>query len=132
MVCGLSVLVPLSLRKGAQSRVIESLLVRKQMEQLLEANSLEIHSPANALRAEALCRYHQSRDYEERITSLVERNLEGMNEAYTAGQSSLNDLFPSQSQRLKIQSAHFEMVSDFEQALVEWKAASARNLKAAG
>ena len=57
-----------------------------------------------------------------------EDNLAKMNAAYGAGQVSLNELFRSQEQRVKIQSAHLTMVHDYRQALVEWEAATARNI----
>lgn len=125
---GLSVSVPLPMKKRSESELKERVLVRRQMEQMRDAASLELRSKARAMREEAAHLYHQSLEFQEKITSLVELNLKEMSEAYGAGQVSLNEVFRSQSQRLKIQSAHLEMVRDYEQALVEWRAAVAGNL----
>ncbi|MDQ8184170.1 TolC family protein [Pelagicoccus sp. SDUM812002] len=125
---GVSVSIPLPLKKRNESRLKESLLERQQMLQMREAVSLDLRSKARAMREEASHLYHQSLEFQEKITSLVELNLKEMAEAYGAGQVSLNEVFRSQSQRLKIQSAHLEMVRDYEQALVEWRAAVAKNI----
>lgn len=125
---GFRVSVPLPIKRRTESLVKESVWVRRQMEQMREAASLELRSKARALREEASHLYHQSLEFQDKITSLVELNLEEMGEAYRAGQISLSDLFRTQGQRLKIQSAHLEMVRDYEQALVEWRAATARNI----
>ncbi len=125
---GVSVSVPLPLKRRSESLVKESVWVRRQMEQMRKATSLELRSKARAMREEASHLYHQSLEFQEKITTLVDLNLEEISEAYRSGQISLNDLFRSQGQRLKIQSAHLEMVRDYEQALVEWRAATARNI----
>lgn len=125
---GLSVSVPLPLKRRSESLVKESVWFRRQMEQMQEATSLELRSKARAMREEASHLYHQSLEFQEKITSLVDLNLEEVSKAYAAGLISLNDLFRTQGQQLKIQSAYLEMVRDYEQALVEWRAATARNL----
>ncbi len=125
---GVAVSIPLPLRDRSQSLVRESLSLKSQREAELAARSLELRSRESALRKQVNGLYAQATYYETSITSLVEQNLEEMSEAYSAGQISLNELFRSQSQRLKIQSAHLEMVRDYEQAIAEWKAATTRNL----
>ncbi|MDQ8200816.1 TolC family protein [Pelagicoccus enzymogenes] len=125
---GLSVSIPLPMKRRNESSLKESVLARRQMEELRDAVSLELRSKARASREEAAHLYHQSREFQEKITALVEINLKEMAEAYGAGQVSLNEVFQSQGQGLKIQSAHLRMVRDYEQALAEWRAAVAKNL----
>lgn len=125
---GVSVSIPLPVRGRHKGLERESLSILAQRQSELAARSLELLNAAASLREEVLSLYRQASHYETNITPLVERNHKEMAEAYSAGQISLNELFRSQSQRLKIQSAHLEMVRDYEQAWVEWKAATARNL----
>lgn len=127
-VLGFSVSVPLPMKKRSESLHRESVLERRQMEQLRDAVSLELRSKARAMREEAAHLYLQSLEFQEKITTLVEINLKEMAEAYAAGLVSLNEVFRSQGQGLKIRSAHLEMVRDYEQALVEWRAAVAKNI----
>ena len=51
-----------------------------------------------------------------------------MNAAYSAGQVSLAELFRSQEQGLRMQSAQLTKLHDFEQAMIRWKAATAQVL----
>ena len=55
----------------------------------------------------------------------MERNLAEMNTAYGAGQIDLVELFRSQEQGLRVQSAQLAKLHDFEQAMIRWKAATA-------
>lgn len=126
---GVSVSVPLPLRKGSRGLELERLQYRKQASEELEAISLALRSEAETLRGKVMSLYRQATHYETNVTQLVDQNLKEMNEAYGSGQISLSDLFRSQSQSLRIQSAHLAMVRDYKRALVEWKAATARNLE---
>ncbi len=125
---GLAVSIPLPLRDRSRGLERESLSLQRQREAELAALSLELRNAAAALREEVMSLAEQASYYETNITPLVEQNLKEMTEAYSSGQISLNELFRSQSQRLKIQSTHLEMVRDYEHAMAEWKAATAQNL----
>ena len=68
--------------------------------------------------------YKQVYEYDHGVTQIVEQNLNDMNVAYESGLVSLTDLFRSQEQRLKIEFFQLTMLHDYEQALVDWKAAT--------
>lgn len=125
---GVSVSIPLPVRKRYEPALKESVAKQGQLHAELQATSLDLRTRADSLRQQALSLYEQARHYETNITQLVEDNLKKMNAAYGAGQVSLNELFRSQERRVKIQSAHLTMVHDYRQALVEWDAAAARNI----
>lgn len=125
---GVSVSIPLPIRKRYEPAVRENVSRQNQMRAQLEATALELRNQANALSAKALSLYQQAEHYEKSVTKLVERNLEQMNSAYGAGLINLNQLFRSQERRLKIQSAYLTMVHDYQQAVVEWHAATAQNI----
>ena len=72
--------------------------------------------------------YQQARGYDQNLTQLVEKNIVEMNAAYSAGQVSLAELFRSQEQGLRLQSAQLTKLHDFEQAMIRWKAATAQVL----
>lgn len=125
---GVSVSIPLPLRDRSRGLLQESLSVKAQREAELAAASLSLRNKAAALQEEAMSRFRQASHYQKNITMLVEQNLAEMSDAYSSGQVSLSELFRSQSQALKIRSAQLSMARDYEQALVNWKAATARNL----
>jgi len=125
---GVSVSIPLPVRNRYEPALKVSVAKQGQLQAELQATSLDLRTQAESLRQQALNLYEQAKHYETNITQLVEDNLEKMNAAYGAGQVSLNELFRSQEQRVKIQSAHLTMVHDYRQALVEWEAATARNI----
>ncbi len=125
---GLSVSIPLPLRKRYEPATRERVAKQSQLKSELEATSLELRNAAAAQKAKALKLYEQAQLYETNMTHLVEQNLEQMNSAYGAGLVDLNELFRAQEQRLKIQSAHLTMAHDYQQALVEWRAVTALNI----
>jgi len=125
---GISVSIPLPVRNRYEPKLKASVARRGQLQIKLQATSLDLRTRAESLRQQALSLYEQARHYESNITQLVEDNLNKMNAAYGAGQVSLSELFRSQERRVKIQSAHLTMVHDYRQALVEWEAATARNI----
>ena len=70
--------------------------------------------------------YQQAREYDQHLTQLVAKNLAEMKSAYGAGQINLVELFRSQEQGLRVQSAQLTKLHDFEQAIIRWKAATAQ------
>lgn len=125
---GVSVSIPLPVRNYYDPMVKENVSRRSRLQAELEAVSIELRNQIDALSEQARSLFVQARHYETHITGLVDENLQELNAAYGAGLISLNELFRSQEQRLKIQSAYLTMVHDYQQALVEWRAATATNL----
>lgn len=126
---GVSVSIPLPARNHYDPIVKQNLTKQAQLQAEIEALSIELRNNLESLREQALNLYLQASHYETNITQLVEQNLQELNAAYSAGLISLNELFRSQEQRLKIQSAYLTMVHDYQQALVEWRAATATNFE---
>jgi outer membrane protein, heavy metal efflux system len=121
---GVSVSIPLPFNNRNQGRVQESRAYQRQIELELEAVSLETRSLAQSLNEKVESLYKQVYEYDHGVTQIVEQNLSDMNVAYESGLVSLTDLFRSQEQRLKIEFFQLTMLHDYEQALVDWKAAT--------
>jgi hypothetical protein len=85
-----------------------------------------VRSEAHTQATLAVSLYQQARDYDQRLTQLVEKNLAEMKSAYGAGQINLVELFRSQEQGLRVQSAQLTKLHNFEQAMIRWKAATAK------
>ena len=121
---GVSVSIPLPFNNQNRGRIQESRAYQRQIELELEAVSLETRSIAQSLMQKVNSLYKQVYEYDHGVTQIVEQNLNDMNVAYESGLVSLTDLFRSQEQRLKIEFFQLTMLHDYEQALVDWKAAT--------
>jgi cobalt-zinc-cadmium efflux system outer membrane protein len=124
---GVSVSIPLPFNNRNEGRVQESRAYQRQIELELEAVSLDTRSLAQSLKEKVGSLYKQVYEYDHGVTQIVEQNLRDMNVAYESGLVSLTDLFRSQEQRLKIEFFQLTMLHDYEQALVDWKAATNQN-----
>ncbi|WOO42973.1 TolC family protein [Rubellicoccus peritrichatus] len=125
---GIGVSIPLPIVNQNRGGIDASRAFRQQVKLEREAVSLQIENRAELLRERALQLYQQAAHYEANITELVDSNLSEMNDAYAAGQIDLRDVFRSQEQQLKIQSANLAILRDYEQTLINWEAATASNL----
>lgn len=123
---GVGVSIPLPLMNRNNGAIEASIAQLQRIRYELDSVSAKIRSDARSQRERVLHLYAQTRDYETNLTQLVEKNLRDMTAAYGAGQVSLTELFRSQEQGLKIQSTHLAMLHDFEQAMINWKAATAQ------
>jgi outer membrane protein TolC len=94
----------------------------------LNAVSLRLKNEAETLRRNAEATYRQITKYKESAVSLVEQNLEDINNAYAQGQVDLGEVFRVQEQHLNIQTAQLELLHELEQILIEWRAATGNNL----
>ena len=126
---GIGVSIPLPLNNQYRGAIAEGRAYRRQVEKEMDAVSLNIHNQAEALRKKASALYAQAFNYRQNITLLVDQNLKDMNAAYSSGQISLTELFRSQEQRLKLQSTYLSMIKEFEITLIDWEAATSRNIK---
>ena len=125
---GVGVWIPLPLldRKGGAIRA--SRAKQRQLKYGLDRVGLEVRSEARTQATRAATLYQQAHDYDLNLTQLVDKNLSEMNTAYSAGQINLAELFRSQEQGLRVQSAQLTKLHDFEQAMIHWKAATAQVL----
>ncbi|MGJ8651916.1 MAG: TolC family protein [Opitutaceae bacterium] len=121
---GVGVSIPLPLLDRKKGAIQASRAEQRRLQYELDRVELKVRSEARtqALRVASL--YQQARDYDQRLTQLVEDNLSAMNDAYGAGQISLVELFRSQEQGLRVQSTQLEKLRDLEQAMINWKAAA--------
>ena len=124
---GVGVSIPLPLMDRNDGAIEASRAQQRQMKYELEYVGSKLRSAAKIQRARALSLYTQAQDYQTNLTQLVNKNVADMNTAYSAGQISLTELFRAQEQALKIQSTHIEMLHDYEQAMIYWKAATAQH-----
>lgn len=125
---GVGVSIPLPLLDRKEGAILASRAEHRQLKYELDSVGLKVRSEARtqAMRARSL--YQQARDYERNLTQLVAKNLDEMEAAYSAGQINLAELFRSQEQGLRVQSAQLTKLHDFEQAMIHWKAATAQVL----
>ena len=123
---GVGVSIPLPLMNRNNGSIEASRAQQHQFKYELKAVGAKIHSEARSQRDRVINLYAQTRDYQAGLTQLVEQNFIDMTAAYGAGQVSLAELFRSQEQALKIKSTHLAMLHDFEQARINWKAATAQ------
>jgi cobalt-zinc-cadmium efflux system outer membrane protein len=122
---GLGVSIPLPLMNRNQGAIAANRAQQRRFAYELSYTGSKIRNEARVQRELVLSLYVQVSGYETSLTQLVEENLANMNAAYSAGQIGLTELFRSQEQALKIQSAHLAMLHDYEQAMIDWKAATA-------
>ena len=124
---GVGVSIPLPLMDRNNGAIEASRAQQRQMKYELDYVGSKLRSTAKIQRERALNLYTQAQDYQTNLTQLVNKNVADMNTAYSAGQISLTELFRAQEQALKIQSTHIEMLHDYEQAMIYWKAATAQH-----
>ncbi|MDG1302461.1 MAG: TolC family protein [Opitutae bacterium] len=123
---GVGVSIPLPLLDRKEGALQASRAEQRQIKYELDRVGLEVRSEAHTQAARATSLYQQALSYDQNLTQLVEKNLTEMNAAYAAGQINLAELFRSQEQSLSMQSAQLTKLHDFEQAMIRWKAATAR------
>ena len=123
---GVGVSIPLPLLDRKQGAILASRAEQRQLKYELDRVGLEVRSEAHTQATLAVSLYQQARDYDQHLTQLVEKNLAEVKSAYGAGQINLVELFRSQQQGLRVQSAQLTKLHDFEQAIIRWKAATAQ------
>ena len=123
---GVGVSIPLPLLDRKQGAILASRAEQRQFKYELDRVGLEVRSEAHTQATLAVSLYQQARDYDQHLTQLVEKNLAEVKSAYGAGQINLVELFRSQQQGLRVQSAQLTKLHDFEQAIIRWKAATAQ------
>ena len=123
---GVGVSIPLPLLDRKQGAILASRAEQRQFKYELDRVGLEVRSEAHTQATLAVSLYQQARDYDQHLTKLVEKNLIEIKSAYGAGQINLVELFRSQQQGLRVQSAQLTKLHDFEQAIIRWKAATAQ------
>ncbi len=124
---GIGVSIPLPLHDQNRGEIEASRFYEQQIRYELNAVSLNLKNEAETLRRNAEATYRQATKYKESAVSLVEQNLEDINNAYAAGQVDLGEVFRVQEQHLNIQTAQLELWHELKQILIEWRAATARN-----
>ncbi len=125
---GIGVSIPLPLHDQNRGEIEASRFREQQIRYELNAVSLRLKNEAETLRRNAEATYRQATKYKESAVSLVEQNLEDINNAYAAGQVDLGEVFRVQEQHLNIQTAQLELWHELKQILIEWRAATALNL----
>jgi cobalt-zinc-cadmium efflux system outer membrane protein len=125
---GIGVSIPLPLRSNYRGEVEASRFREKQIYHEMNAMSLQLQNDAEALRSNAAAAYKQASSYKESALKLVEQNHKDINAAYAAGLVDLGEVFRVQEQHLNIQTAQLELWHELKQILIEWRAATARNL----
>ena len=125
---GIGVSIPIPLHDQNRGEIEASRFREQQVRYELNAVSLRLKNEAETLRRNAEATYRQATKYKESAVSLVEQNLEDINNAYAAGQVDLGEVFRVQEQHLNIQTAQLELWHELKQILIEWRAATALNL----
>lgn len=125
---GIGVSIPLPWLDRKEGAIQASRAERRQFKYELDRVGLELRSEASTQATRVMSLYQQAREYERNLTQLVAKNLSEMNAAYGAGQIDLVELFRSQEQGLRVQSAQLTKLHDFEQAMIRWKAVTAQVL----
>jgi len=122
---GLSLPLPLNNRNQSDIATRRADCTRLQWE--LKALEAKLLAEASTEQAMVERIYAQAMDYQSRITPTVASNLEVMKNAYTAGQIGLTELFRTQEQGLRIQSAQLQLMRELAESLSRWRAASGQN-----
>jgi len=125
---GIGFSIPLPIHNQNRGEIEASRAYRRQVEYELGAITLAIRSRADVYTKRVLRLYQQAMEYQENVTTLVEQNTADIHAAYSAGQLDLTDLLRAQEQALTIESTQLDLVRDYELTVVEWQAATARNL----
>lgn len=124
---GIGVSIPLPMHDQNRGEIEANRFRERQIHHELNAISLRLKNEAATLQSNAEATYRQATKYKESAVSLVEQNLEDINNAYAAGQVDLGEVFRVQEQHLNIQTAQLELWHELKQILIEWRAATARN-----
>jgi len=125
---GIGLSIPLPLHDRNRGEIEASRARERQIRFEMSAVALRLQNEAEALRQNAQSTFQQAYEYKEQALSLVEQNLDDINDAYAAGLVDLGEVFRVQEQHLSIQTAQLELWHEFQQILIEWRAATARNL----
>ncbi len=121
---GVGLSIPLPLLDRKEGAILAGRAEQRQLKYELDRVGLEVRSESHTQATRAVSLYQQAREYEGNLTQLVAKNLAEMNTAYGAGQIDLVELFRSQEQGLRVQSAQLTKLHDFELAMIRWKAAT--------
>lgn len=122
---GIELSVPLPLNNRNQGNIAERRAFRSEMQWRLQATASKLRIEAAMQRELVYALHTQALEYKSEVTALVERNLEAMQDGYANGQIRLSELFQTQSQGLKIQSTHIEVLAELARAHIHWNAATA-------
>lgn len=125
---GIGVSIPLPIHDRKRGEIAASRFREKQIQHEIAGTALRLQNEAETHRRNAEATYRQAATYKEKAVSLVEKNLEEISNAYAAGQVDLGEVFRVQEQHLHIQNAQLELWHELKQLLIEWRAATARNL----
>jgi cobalt-zinc-cadmium efflux system outer membrane protein len=125
---GIGVSIPLPLHHRNRGEIEASRHREQEIYHELRALRLRLQNEAETLRRNAEATYRQLTQYKASAVSLVEQNLEEITQAYAAGQVELGEVFRVQEQRLEIKTAQVELSHQLGQILIDWRAATARNL----
>ena len=123
---GAGVSIPLPLMDRKEGLLQASRAEQRQIKYELDQVRLKLRSEVSTQATRAMSLYQQVRGYNQNLTQLVKENIAEVKMAYGAGQISLAELFRSQEQGLRMQSAQLTKLHDFEQAIIAWKAATAQ------
>lgn len=126
---GIGVSIPLPLHSKNRGEIEASQHRERKIHHEMSALRLRLQNEAEVLRHKAEATYRQVTQYKENAVRLVEQNLEDMNSAYAAGQVDLGEVFRVQQQRLEIKTAQVELRHELKQILIDWRAATGRNLE---
>jgi cobalt-zinc-cadmium efflux system outer membrane protein len=125
---GIGVSIPLPIHDSNRGKVEGGRIREKKVHQEMSSLRLRLQNEADTLRRNAEATYRQAATYKEGAVNLVEQNLEDINHAYASGLVDLGEVFRVQEQRLTIKTAQLELWHELKQILIEWEAATARNL----
>jgi len=121
---GIGLSLPLPLHDRNEGNIAERRASRAEMQWRLQATASKLQIQASVQRDLVYSLHEHALEYESEVVALVERNLEAVQDGYANGQISLTELFQTQSQRLKIQSTHIEVLSELAKARIHWSAAT--------
>jgi cobalt-zinc-cadmium efflux system outer membrane protein len=125
---GIGVSIPLPIHDTNRGEIEAGRIRETKIHQEMSSLGLRLQNEADTLRRNAEATYRQAATYKESAVELVEQNLADINRAYAAGQVDLGEVFRVQEQRLTIKTAQLELWHELKQILIEWEAATARNL----
>jgi cobalt-zinc-cadmium efflux system outer membrane protein len=125
---GIGISIPLPIHDQNRGEIEAGRVREKKIRQEMSYVRLRLQNEADTLRRKAEATYRQAATYKESAVNLVEQNLEDINRAYASGLVDLGEVFRVQEQRLTIKTAQLELWHELKQILIEWEAATARNL----
>lgn len=125
---GIGLSVPLPIYDQNQFAVAERRSDRDRLRWELRGIESSLRHAASAEREIAARISAEVVDSQRELIAVMESNLEVMNDAYTAGQVSLTDLFRTQEQNLRIQSTQLALLRELAESLSRWRAATGLTL----